>query len=447
MSMTPRTQVIGDRVPESPGARRDRAIVANFDSIRQREEFATRLPVSTSIDARVLIDLGARDWFNGSLRMADLYSQTIVLTDAMLLDGCFFLSYGPRRILDALARVDTDPPAITVTGRADSPVGCLRAMATANLRWSLVDAIRGTRGMPQAPDKLSVPKADTLNEEELIQRLAERLATACGPSKSGAGEQLGMSIVKAWLDWFDFIARGQVGFERRATTSEQTSDYWDAARADYPPPAGSFPKSSLSTLEQTLGRSNAMDLEENFSPEQWSRLWPWWQHQYNGLIAWSNRAYWIDFDRPTAGGCRSRRRRNQIALLASATQLLGPMPASEYGVLCYRAREPIEQFMVAKTQPNADRIRHAILASSRTIDLTEERKVATIAMALPVTGIMAGWVLSQLLDRLTPVLLSSFLGLVLGVVFQVLSAWRDLQRLSRSQLRSSLFLPPLREEL
>ena len=93
------------------------------------------------------LDVQGMRWFSGVLRTADLVSDTILVTDAQLLDGAFFASLGPTRVHSLLGRVDTDAPALTVLGRGPSLEESLRSMAVGPAEptaftWSVLSTFR-----------------------------------------------------------------------------------------------------------------------------------------------------------------------------------------------------------------------------------------------------------------------------------------------------------------
>lgn len=71
--------------------------------------------------------------FAGIIRTAYLYCPKILLTDAELLDGIFFLALGPTAVNGILGRSYKDGPAIVISGRQPTPEDCLTAFTVAKI--------------------------------------------------------------------------------------------------------------------------------------------------------------------------------------------------------------------------------------------------------------------------------------------------------------------------
>lgn len=113
-------------------------MVTNFDSTEQRRKWNELLQdeqdgvwftnfCSGAIAKHMNVKPSLVSYFSGIIRTAYLYSSTIVLTDAQLLDGIFFLALGPTAVNEILAKDSTDNARIVVSGRESSLEECLLA--------------------------------------------------------------------------------------------------------------------------------------------------------------------------------------------------------------------------------------------------------------------------------------------------------------------------------
>ena len=68
--------------------------------------------------------------FAGILRTAFLYSPHVLVTDAELFDGIYFLAFGPDVVLDLLGQSGYEKPFLTVSGRQPTLEQCLLRFTT-----------------------------------------------------------------------------------------------------------------------------------------------------------------------------------------------------------------------------------------------------------------------------------------------------------------------------
>lgn len=138
------------------GRRIDAAMVSNFDSTQQLQEWKAvfeklhdldERPLANEISTRIKSDGYSYLWhkqksrgacetllgeipelaahMSGVLRTAYLYCPKLLLTAAELFDGIFFLALGPKTVLSMLGQTHTDAPTIIVSGRQSSLEECL----------------------------------------------------------------------------------------------------------------------------------------------------------------------------------------------------------------------------------------------------------------------------------------------------------------------------------
>lgn len=116
-------------------------MITNFDSTEQRREWEQIVDdkgVQFSWEQLWFRDSAVRQCerllneettfathFAGTIRTAYLYCPRIMLTDAQLFDGVFFLALGPRAVNEILGKSYKDGPAIIVSGRKNTLEECL----------------------------------------------------------------------------------------------------------------------------------------------------------------------------------------------------------------------------------------------------------------------------------------------------------------------------------
>ena len=82
--------------------------------------------------------------FAGIIRTAYLYCPKIMISDAQLFDGVFFLALGPRVVNDIIGKSYKDGPAIIVSGREATLEDCLRGFTVSIIRDVKKDQRDGT---------------------------------------------------------------------------------------------------------------------------------------------------------------------------------------------------------------------------------------------------------------------------------------------------------------
>lgn len=126
-------------------------MITNFDSTEQKIEWQRLIDASQDDDGNALpaapsiSELWLRDnrqrkcerllnertsiatHFAGIIRTAYMYCDKIMITDAQLFDGLFFLALGPTAVNGILGRSYKDGPSIIVSGRQSTLEDCLRA--------------------------------------------------------------------------------------------------------------------------------------------------------------------------------------------------------------------------------------------------------------------------------------------------------------------------------
>lgn len=213
-------------------------LIADLDSPTQRERF-----VHQSEPGAAIAEL------TGMIRVARLISERILITDAMLLDGNYFMSLGPAGVLQELGTNRSDFPFI-VTGTAPSLRQWLESrLENAEFAWSLL---------------------------ELSDR--ERPST---------------HLLSRWEDWIALTENGTIRYVVQSG---------DADMVFGEPPALAGVDQLLAELRDTNRRSDAwakIDCCDRTADEK-NLLREWWNVAYLQLIAAKAGADWISFSQNRA---------------------------------------------------------------------------------------------------------------------------------------------------
>lgn len=272
---------------QAPATRR--TMVADFDSVRQRELVEQVGPVE------------AFRRLTAQLRTADLLSEELVVTDAQILDGIFFLLAGPSGIADLLGRSPMEPLPLVVTVRADSLDERLEAMReAADFEWSAEAAARHA------------------------EAAGERRATS---------EMLDRGRV-AWLD----AARAGTVMVR-----SQVDAQFDVTRFLGKPTPPGLPAELAAELHRTPSRSTARALidQSGLSEGAIRDAHRWWQDAYAAALASQHDATWLTLSHASgrgavavgAGGASS------LELNGSMVETLAVVPPAVYSLVAHRAME------------------------------------------------------------------------------------------------------------
>lgn len=216
-----------------------RILVSELDSSAQADRFA-RDPA------------GATAELTGMLRLGVLISRRVLLTDAMLLDGAYFMRLGPEGVLRELGTTQARCP-LTVTGRAPSlREGLEQRLADPGFRWSL------------------------------------------GVVEHGATPPVW--VEEAWDEWIRFVDDGFIGYE------QQDPGFPERLSIERPAFAHGASPEFVEELRGVLKRSDAWARIEaglaagDLSAHEHDRLKQWWNAGYSLLIAEKTGADWMSFE-------------------------------------------------------------------------------------------------------------------------------------------------------
>lgn len=110
--------------------------------------------------------------FAGVARTAFLYCPRILLTDAQLFDGLFFLALGPTTVNGILGKSYKDGPAIVISGRSSTMEECFMAFTVTTVRnvhnKMMTSAHRPSKRTEHEASSASSPFPSSSEEQDLI---------------------------------------------------------------------------------------------------------------------------------------------------------------------------------------------------------------------------------------------------------------------------------------
>lgn len=237
-----------------------RLLIAEFDSPAQARSFDDRDP------AVALRELTQR------LRVGMIVAESVVVTDAMVLDGAYFLALGPSGVLRDLGLSTVQLP-LLITGRA----------------ISLAQALEDRRADP------------------------EHLWASAGfvPSRRWHPPE---SVIRVWDEWIDAEERGLLRYEQQEISSSTVMRFGDL------PTLSASGKACAARLRRTVKRSVAENMLRLsvLTHEERAVLRDWWSDAYMRLIAENARADWLSF----RGSHASRPEERQGAVMLALPERL-----------------------------------------------------------------------------------------------------------------------------
>lgn len=321
-----------------------RVLIAELDSPAQAERFA-RLGARTAT-----VEL------TGMLRIGVLVSETVLVTEAMLLDGAYFLALGPEGVLSELGASGVRHP-LTITGTSGSlSAGLQSRLDNPGFKWSL----------PGVVSTSEIPSA----------------------------------IRNRWDEWLAAVESGFITYETQSR--------------DLPPMrTGPVPIRTEAALQRVMAsglgdirfRSDAWRIidELDLFDDERTDVRRWWNDAYLRMIAENAEADWISFDTDTATplalGPRDVELPLSSALIAWAR---GSSPAT-VAVARDASREQQEQL---RRRPDWTRMRNLAFSASQ-VTATSSRPgvlygsyaklaIALVLVALALPGLDVGAIDSPL---------------------------------------------------
>lgn len=437
-------------------------MVADLDSVNQAERWRLGwlerhpdedLPSSPRLSPIGTLSADAVSWFSGVLRSADLLSDTILVTDAQLLDGIFFQALGPARVHRIIGRVDFGATAITVLARGTSLEESLRRMALdgwahGGFRWSvLAPWALGTEAVgPLPPDPSSLSLVRHAPAGAVARRLAWALAVAVGRS---AEEPSFVHLARAWQSWIDAERDGLVALERYAPAPQRC---WEGAVAGWELPRDPRLRTRATAMAAQPVRSAALALLERtddsapLTTREREELEAWYKSVYLDFLATNNRADWIDIVggrlSERGGTPTAERQQQRLVLRGSGPELLGEMPPEQFELFAHQSRGVIARYRERPTQPALDGIAYAIAGASVQYDREADVRRSVLQLAVTLASLVVVFVLG--LFSTNPALAAAIPLIILAVSLatEVYTAWEPLRSVRRSQLRSIVSVGP-----
>jgi hypothetical protein len=225
-----------------PSPRLGRVLISELDSLVQARLFrASRSRPEDAIET-----------LTAYLRVGSLVADRVVITDAMLLDGAYFLTLGPTGVAAAL-------------GRGAGPLPLLVTSPHASLAEALRSRLR-KRGFQWSLDSTPLGRAAG----------AKRWPT---------------STASAWQEWISASERGLIDVEMQV--DEPLTMLFPPA-----PSVSARARAVEKALRREKARSEALKTLRlaNIPADDEIALRDWWSDAYVGLLARRARADWISFD-------------------------------------------------------------------------------------------------------------------------------------------------------
>lgn len=182
--------------------------------------------------------------FAGILRTAFLYSPHVLVTDAELFDGVYFLAFGPDVVLDLLGQTGYEKPFLTVSGRQPTLEQCLLRFTTVPDSQHQLSAEEETVNLldigtlrpleyqilqktitSEESQQFALRARAVLNEHagdhlSIAQRIAYLYAAYCQQDPSDGTCQL---LAQRWQEWIDAERKGLIRYEQQHSQTESNS--------------------------------------------------------------------------------------------------------------------------------------------------------------------------------------------------------------------------------
>lgn len=330
-----------------------RILISELDSPAQRIRFDERGPRQAIID------------ISGMLRVGMLISRTVLLTDAMLLDGTYFTTLGPDRVLRELGGSEARYPLIITGTAATLQEGLDQRLRTPGFLWSL-QGVEHDKPVPAA-------------------------------------------IREAWDQWIRYVDSGIIRYEQQKSSVP-------TMRLDSPPFEHSANADLIGKLALEPFRSRAWKTIDaaHLEPGDEKKILAWWNSGYLRMIAENAAADWVTFE--GSSSIPAATRTGEIQLPTRLLEWAQTASASTVAVAWDSSRKQRERL---RSNPSWARIRDlaytatqvGAIVSRRSVLLDAGFKVLIAAVAILVA--IPGLELSSIDHPLTWAL---FLGVVISTL-------------------------------
>ena len=240
-----------------------RILIAELDSPAQAQRFAAAGPEKA---ARAVTEL------TGMLRVGMLVSDSILVTDAMLLDGQYFVTLGPEGVLREVGGSQARYP-LTVTGPHATLRDGLRArLEREEFQWSLPNVHSG------------IVPAD---------------------------------VQRSWDEWLRFVEAGLIRYEQQTASAAPLRTGTPPARTE-----DALARLHASGIGDMAYRSQAWSAIAELELDEAERVdvRTWWTDAYLRMIAENASADWISFDSDTERPLALRAQDIELPLSATVVE-------------------------------------------------------------------------------------------------------------------------------
>ncbi|MCC3293471.1 hypothetical protein LJ756_02400 [Arthrobacter sp. zg-Y411] len=445
----------------------NQTLVFDFDSIEQRS-----LEGGPNTVAPLRIDTESEQVlpFAGVLRAADLLSRRILLLDAQLLDGAFFLTLGPDRIRQILARPEFLDSALAVAARKPSLAESLRAMildarnpsVLAGFEFSSLAAFgAGTVPLTERLRVRSSARLRSCEPRDVARTVAAELQAASESEDpeyvveepTGAFAEL----ERAWQSWLAEADGGRLRIQPWSGTFDLPS-----ALERRPVPAalqdqGGPVEAALTVLSGTKNRSDALAylrLHSSELSEHKRLLQDWWMNAYFDALASMHGTNWLRFSADPGTqeslprrGFRWRRVPSAadsptLQIRGSLVSTLGGMPSPVYALLRHQARAAILEWQEHPSQKTSDGLAYAVSQADATKSRRQARRAVWTRVGLTLGPALIGTVAADAFSSLFAGVGSALAAVVVGVP---LAEFLELHESGKKKMRAHIHFPAVRQ--
>lgn len=353
--------------------------------------------------------------FAGILRTAFLYSPQVLVTDAELFDGIYFLAFGPDVVLDLLGQNGYEKPFLTVSGRQPTLEQCLLRFTTVPpdnqqqlssegeavdltdigtlrpLEYQVLQkTVTSEESQRFAPQARAVLNGHAGDHRSIAQRIACLYAACCQQDLSDSTCRL---LAQRWQEWIDAEQKGLIRYEQQRSQTgsncgivrsfndaflpvvSENADClrsWCSASNANEAEKTAF-RNVLDKISHEPRRSKAFvlirqsalpvgraDCSRTMECDQ-QTLVDWYQFVYRlamadylGCCLMAVQSKPNSYER-FAGRTGGR----SLMLSGKVTELLGHMPSACFVQFCYQSRDAIQQWRNCRPNaPDSDQQRH-----------------------------------------------------------------------------------------
>ncbi|MBM7829676.1 hypothetical protein JOE59_000381 [Agromyces cerinus] len=366
-----------------------RILIAELDSMAQRARFDSRA------DATAIREL------TGMVRTAYLLSDRIVVTDAMLLDGIYFMHMTPDRIAVALGVAPYELPMTVLSGFHRLGDALEAKRSSREQVWQT-----GERGdVPGWADRVTSAQRQWIESAEAGAFAIEPFAD---PVEVRADGGFVRSVPDP--DWVAALPAGPAALLTQSLTAPSRSAF-EIAR-----------DRSVAALD---GQGAAGELEA------FGAVADWWRGAYLDEVAERNGVDWIRFDGAADSAVVrndsevSGQGRRHFLLAGSVVDHVREMPPGAFGAARYAARASREAFMERQTPRRLRGLAFSVVAG-----LTAPRRGRVLAASVSRLALAAAVVVVSL-----PFLPSTLWGmevawLAFGAAVVATVPWQDLMTIA-----------------